>query len=313
MKAAPGGRGGDRIVRGVLREQSVRVVAVVTTGVAREAAERHGAVGAAAVALGRAATAGLLLATLTKDEERVTVQVLGNGPLGAIMVDANAGGGVRVCAKHPTATAPALPGTRVPLARAVGSDGVVRVARDLGLRDVVSGQTPIADGEIDTDLEHYLDASEQIASALACDTLLDADLDVAASGGILLQTLPGSGALPVLDALRERLRAGALCRRLAASPAPTAEALARDVLGEEAADLVVLDSRPVRFHCSCSRERAGATLALLGADELGAMAREDQGATVTCEFCRNEYRFARQELDDLRLQASASPAGAGQS
>ena len=47
-------------------------------------------VGAAAIAVARAATAGLLLATLTKDEERVTLQILGDGPLGTLTVDAAA-------------------------------------------------------------------------------------------------------------------------------------------------------------------------------------------------------------------------------
>src|SRR5678815_5437629 len=83
---------GDEIVRGVLADLPVRVVAAVTTGVAREAARRHQAGTAGAIALGRGLTAGLLLATLTKDDERVTLQVLGDGPLGGITVDANGAG-----------------------------------------------------------------------------------------------------------------------------------------------------------------------------------------------------------------------------
>ena len=55
------------------------------------------------MALGRGLTAGLLLATLTKDDERVTLQILGNGPLGGITVDANAAGTARAYVKHPGA------------------------------------------------------------------------------------------------------------------------------------------------------------------------------------------------------------------
>ena len=50
-----------------------RVVVVIATDAVREAAERHHASPAATVALGRGAMAGLLLATLTKDDERVSV------------------------------------------------------------------------------------------------------------------------------------------------------------------------------------------------------------------------------------------------
>src|SRR5689334_20675687 len=88
---APGSES-DEIVRGVLADVPVRVVAALTTGVAREAARRHQAGTAGAIALGRGLTAGLLLATLTKDDERVTLQVLGDGPLGGITVDAHGGG-----------------------------------------------------------------------------------------------------------------------------------------------------------------------------------------------------------------------------
>ena len=58
----------DEILRGTVGGGAARVVAVTTTSVAREAIRRHEATGAAAVALARGVTAGLLLATLTKDD-----------------------------------------------------------------------------------------------------------------------------------------------------------------------------------------------------------------------------------------------------
>jgi len=99
----------DEIVRGVLTDVPVRVVAALTTRVAREAARRHQAGPAGAIALGRGLTAGLLLATLTKDDERVTLQVLGDGPLGGVTVDAHGSGTARAYVKHPAggAIAPA--------------------------------------------------------------------------------------------------------------------------------------------------------------------------------------------------------------
>ncbi len=289
----------DRIVRSVLRLRSVRVVSVVTSEVAREAARRHGAVGAVAAAMARAATAGLLLATLTKDEERVTLQVLGDGPLGALTVDATAGGRVRVFVKRPGLAAPALAGAHVPLGRIIGRNGILSVVRDLGLKESVSGQTALIDGEIDTDVEGYLVGSEQIESAIGCEALLAQDLDIGVSGGVLLQTLPGSDDVPWIAAVRARLRSGLLAQILAAPEPPTAEHLARAVVGDDAADLHTLDVRPVTFFCPCTRDRAAATLRLLGAQELSSMITDDGGATVTCEFCRQDYRFAAADLEVL--------------
>lgn len=298
---------GDHLIRALLPEHGVRVIAAVSPEVTREAARRYGAAGGVVAVLGRSATAGLLLATLTKGHERITAELSGDGPLGKILVDADADGQARVYIKNPTIELPALPYAHVPVHRALGAEGVVRVARDLALREVVSGQTPLWGSEIDVDLEHYLETSEQIPSVLGCETLLGADLDVAASGGILLQTLPGSEALPLMNEVRARLRAGALTAALQNRPGIGAEALAETLLGSLAASLLVLDTRPLAFHCRCSRERASATISLFDDRELDEMSRQPEGTEVTCEFCHARYRFAPEEVGRLRAESRRPP------
>jgi molecular chaperone Hsp33 len=290
------------LLTGLLPGPNVRVVAALTGQVARDVARRHGAVGGAAAALGRAATAGVLLATLTKSRERITAEIAGGGRLGSLMVDAGGDGTVRVRVTHPEVPVAAVAGVHVPLGAALGTAGLVRVARDLGLREIVSGQTPLVDGEIDTDLERYLLTSEQIPSALGCETLLDDALDPGPSGGLLLQTLPGSEAVTLIERVRQQLREGTLARALAQAPAD-AESLARALLGAEADDLLLLSTRPLRFFCPCSKERAAQALATFGPKELGEMAREDQGAEVTCDFCRARHRFNRADLERIAAEA----------
>ena len=182
----------DEIIRCLIENGRARVVAATTTHTVREIARRHDARGVAAVALGRAVTAGLMLATLTKDEEQVTLQVLGDGPLGSVTVDARSSGRVRAYLKHPGAVpwSGTSGTTRVALAAAVGSKGVVSVIRDLGLAQNYAGQTTLRTGEIDSDVENYLLESEQIDSVLRCDTLVDGQGEVVASAGLLVQTLP---------------------------------------------------------------------------------------------------------------------------
>ncbi len=296
----------DHLITALLPLQNVRVVAASTSLLARDVARRHGAVGGAAAAMGRAATAGLLLATLTKNRERVTAELSGGGPLGKLMVDASGAGDVRVRITNPDVPVAASPGVHVRLGTALGSTGLVRVARDLGLRETVSGQTPLVDGEIDTDLEQYLLKSEQVPSALGCETLLDDTLDPGPSGGILLQTLPGSEAIPLIEQLRSDLRGGALARALLRDPVPDGEALVRILLGDEAQDLLLLSSRPLRFFCPCTKERAAQALSTFGPRELAAMVEEDQGAQVTCEFCRTNHRFSRQELQRVLVEVRRS-------
>src|SRR3954452_6944765 len=89
------------IGRCVLDGGAARLGVALTTPAVREAVRRHDASRLAALALARGATAGLLLSTLTKDQERVTLQLLGDGPFGGMTVDASSSGQVRAFLKHP--------------------------------------------------------------------------------------------------------------------------------------------------------------------------------------------------------------------
>jgi len=294
------------IVRCVLTDVPVRVVAAVTTGVAREAAARHGAGAAGAVALGRALTAGLLLATLTKDDERVTLQVLGDGPLGGITVDASGAGTARAYVKHPGAGRIAAGGTRPSLGAAVGRSGLVSVIRDVGLREDFSGATEIRSGEIDDDVERYLTESEQIESALACEASVGADGRVAAAAGILVQALPGSAGASDVAAARRLFAEGALARVVEIGRVVSGADLVAAVFGGRLGEVRVLDRRAVRFFCPCSRERADASLAMLGSTDLSEMILDDGRAEVTCNFCRARYDFDDKDLERIRRRAAGA-------
>ena len=295
----------DEIVRCVLVDLPVRVVAALTTGVAREAAHRHKAGPAGAVALGRGLTAGLLLATLTKDDERVTVQVLGDGPLGGVTVDANGDGSARAYVKHPGAGAIGAGVRRASLAGAIGRSGLVSVIRDVGLGENFSGTTAIDSGEIDVDVERYLTESEQIESALACETTAGADGAVTASAGILVQALPGEASIEVARA-RGLFADGALARVVAGAALASGEDLIRAVFEGRLGAFRVLDRRPARFFCPCSRPRAGDSLAMLGDADLSAMILSDGKAEVICNFCRARYDFDETELERIRRRASGA-------
>ncbi|HXI57886.1 MAG TPA: Hsp33 family molecular chaperone HslO [Polyangia bacterium] len=321
IKPAPA----DQIARAVWDGGVARVVVAITTATAREAVRRHEATRGAALALARGTTAGLLLATLTKDDERVTLQVIGDGPLSGVTVDARSSGGVRAYVKNPAAgllVRPALASgaasegdrQRPSLAPALGQNGVVSVIRDVGLRDNFSGQTPLVTGELDTDVEHYLNISEQIDSALACDALFTdgSSTTIAVSAGILVQALPGTAGSAVIERARFLFRAGALPAALAAGAPLSAEALGAAVLAElsgaGAGALQVLDVRPVHFECPCSRKRAAGSLALLGGAELASMIVEDGKAEVICNFCRERYDFSEAELETIRRETVPSGA-----
>lgn len=292
----------DHIIRALLDEPLVRIVAAITTEVTREASRRHGAVGAAQIALGRVSTTGLVLATLTKGGERVTLQISGRGRFGEIMADANDAGDVRAYVQNPNEVVAAGADERVQVADGVGTHGVVQVLRDLGLKERFTGQAPLISGEIDSDVEHYLRVSEQIESALGCEVILASPTEVGTAGGVLAQCMPGSEGLDVIRDLRHKLRNGRLFDALRAHA--TAEEVVLDLIGGEAHRLDVLDVRPVRFHCPCNPDRVVSALEMIGREALEQMIREDGGAEVTCNFCRERYHISVEELEQMIARRS---------
>lgn len=289
----------DPLLRALLRGRTLRVVAVSLGELAGEVAARHQVQGQLAVALGRAAASALLLAvTSAKDDQRVTLHVMGDGPVRAITADALAWGGVRVYASIDGELPPAGATARS-LAGLVGK-GHVGVVRDLGLRERYKGEAAITSGEIDEDVEHYLRISEQIDSALGADVLLDAEGRPRGGAALLLQALPGADddARDAIAALRERLRAGALAAYLATASAPLElTALITALLPEEPLD--TLEPSEARFYCPCTRERVRTTLKMLGETELLDMIREGRPAEVICNFCRERYEVDVAELAEL--------------
>jgi molecular chaperone Hsp33 len=292
----------DHLIRAIARDTGVRVCAAITTDVVVEAAARHALTPAATCAVGRALTSGLLLATMTKGGERVTVQLVGDGPIGSITVDATDAGDVRGYAAHPEAQ----PLARAPsiVAGTLGRNGVVNVLRDLGLRELYQGQVALTTGEVDEDVEAYLRTSEQVPSALGCEVLVGDDGRVVAAGGVLVQTLPDGDPARVRE-VQHALRTGRL-REVLAEGERTARGLGERLY--TAAPLeVVGDTRPVRFQCRCSAERIGEMLALLSTVDLDEMIADDKPAEVVCNYCNQCYQVERPQLERIRDQVAGHP------
>jgi molecular chaperone Hsp33 len=53
------------------------------------------------------------------------------------------------------------------------------------------------------------------------------------------------------------------------------------------------------WQCSCSRERVEKALITLGREEIEKVAVAEETIAITCEFCRSEYSFHREDLQRL--------------
>ena len=184
---------------------------------------------------------------------------------------------------------------KTPVGKAVGSSGTLTVVKDLGLKEPYSGSVPLVSGELGKDIAYYLSASEQVPSAVALGVYQDKTLSVEAAGGYLVQAMPDATEEDVTRVINnienlpppsEIIRNGASARGIIEM---ALSGLKIKILGEQ----------DLRFRCRCSKERFAGALVALGEKELDDMIREDHGAELTCEFCREQYSFTEDELKGL--------------
>jgi molecular chaperone Hsp33 len=282
---------GDTLVRGTAADGTVRCMAAVTTDLVAEAQRRHATSPTVAAALGRTLTGTLLLGASLKELDRLTVQIIGDGPIGGITAEANAQGQVRGYVRNPEAN-PDLNSKGKFDVRGVVGKGMFYVMResgyDIGLyREPYRGSVPLMSGEIAEDFAYYLTKSEQIPSAVALSVFLRASRAeeaprVTAAGGVMIQLMPGADEKTIAT-----IEAGVpQTTQMIREGAGPMEML-RTALGP--IEFELLDERPVSFACTCSYERFASILASIDRGELETMLREDRGAVMTCHFCNETY------------------------
>lgn len=279
------------IVRALAREGGIRGLACLTTGVVAEAARRHQASPGAKAALGYGLTGAALLGALLKVQQQVAIKVEGSGPLGKMVVESDNYGHIRGYIAQPAIEAP-LPVGPNDVAAIVGHLGRLTVVKDLRMKDLYESVVPLQTGRLDTDLTYYLIKSEQVPSLVEIGAIVDERGELRAAGGILLQLLP-DGDLALLSEMAERLDdlppVGEL---LAARETP--DSILRMLFGGQ--EYEILETQPLAFRCSCSRERSRQALKLIGRNEVAELMDEGE-AIIDCHFCHERYRFDRSELE----------------
>jgi molecular chaperone Hsp33 len=283
----------DYLVRVIAKEAGVRGLACVTTNLCNEIAARHEAAPTAAVCLARGLTGGALMGALLKVGQRLAMKVEGDGPLGKIMVEADAYGRLRGYVGDKTLNLPLIAGEHN-VVGAVGQFGFLTLVRDLKLKEMVDSVVPLQTATVDADLTFYLNQSEQVPSAVEIGVLADANGTIQTAAGFLIQALPPYEEATIQQVIG-RIR-----------NMPSIEQLLREGSGPE--DLLallftglayeVLEERPLSFRCTCNLERSEKALINLGREGLANLLETEGEAVVDCHFCGERYHF---DADDLAL------------
>lgn len=292
----------DKLVRAISKDGMVKAVAVTTKDITERARNIQKTLPAATAALGRALAAASMMGNALKEEDAsLTLQIKGGGPLGTVLAVSDHLGNVRGYVQNPQVDLPLREDGKLDVGRAVGCDGTLTVIKDIGLKEPYIGSVGLLGGEIAEDLAAYFVESEQIPTACALGVLVDRDQSVKASGGYIVQLLPGAGEDVIARVEGGVMAAGPVTGLLDRGDDP--EALIRTVLSDF--EVEILETSLIEYRCYCSRERVERALISMGVSELEDLLQEQGGCELGCQFCDKVYRYSAEELRELieRLKA----------
>ncbi|GAA0368532.1 Hsp33 family molecular chaperone HslO [Alkalibacterium iburiense] len=263
------------------------------------AQEKHETWSAATAALGRAMVGTTLLGATLKGNDKLTVRIAGGGPVGYLLIDSNAKGETKGFIKNPFVSLPLNDQGKIDVKGAVGTDGMMTVSKDLGMKDPFVGQVPIVSGELGEDFTYYMAHSEQIPTAIGLSVLVNPDETVKTAGGFMIQVLPGASDATIQkveQAIAELPQVSKLMNQ-----GETPEEILRRLVPDGSSH--ILEEMPVSFTCDCSKDRFETAIVTLGEKEIEEMIDEDKGAEAVCQFCRTKYYFNEEELTKLKEEA----------
>ena len=291
----------DYIAIATAANHRIRAYAATTRLTVEQARRRHDTSPVISAALGRLLTAAGMMGALLKSEtESVTLRISGDGPAGMLVAVADAAGNVKGYAGENGVDLPPSPQGKLDVGRAIGS-GTLSVTRDAGTGEPFTGTIELLSGEIAEDLTYYFAVSEQTPSSVGLGVLMNRDNTVRRAGGFLVQLMPDAGE-EIVEKLEARLR----------SIDPVTAMLDRGMSPEDiltcifdGMGLEFMGTRPVRFHCGCSREKTLRIIAGLDPKALDEWVGKGLETEVVCEYCGERYTFSAREV----LEAVAARHG----
>ena len=289
----------DYMVRAIDETGSIRIFSSNTTNLVEHSREIHQTSPVSTAALGRVMTASLLMGdTLKNDNDKVSIQVTGDGLIKNILAISNSRGEVKGYISNPRAELPLKRKGKLDVGGAIGN-GNLTVIKDLGMREPYVGQTQLVSGEIAEDLAHYFATSDQQPSVVALGVLIEKDYTVKAAGGYIIQVLPNAEE-EVIVKLEENISKAEPVSTLI-EKGYTPEEVIEYIC--EGLDMKILEKKDLKFVCDCCEDRIERALISIGEKDLTEIIEEDGQAEICCEFCDTKYQFDKDNLTNLLERA----------
>ncbi len=285
----------DYLIRAIAANNEIRVFAVDSTGICEYARKIHNNSRLASESLGRMMSVGLMMGQMLKsNDDKLTLQILGDGPMHHIIVTSGLSGTVRGYVSNPSVT---LEGdsTQFDILKAIGPNAALTVIRDMGLKEPYVSSIDLHSGDIADDFTFYFVQSEQTPTSVRLGVLTDESGGVKASGGFIIQLMPFTKQ-EVISKLENNLQK-ALSVTDYFREGKNVEEILKTVL--DGFDFTITDRKPVSWGCNCSYERGKEVLGTLKDGDLESMIEDGKNIEVNCDFCAKTYVYTPEDLREI--------------
>lgn len=278
----------DKLYRFLFQNRAVRGEWVRLNQTFTETLNTHQYPKAVQNLLGEMLVATSLLTATLKFEGTITVQIQGDGALKLAVVNGNHQQQLRALARVDGEIS-----DNASLAEMIGNGVlVISIIPEKGER--YQGVIGLDKPTISECLEDYFARSEQLATQLVI--RVGEYQGQAVAGGTLLQIVPDGTGTPEdfehLATLASTIKDEELFGL-------SAEELLYRLFHEETVE--VYQPQQTEFKCGCSRERSGAAILLLPAEDISEMLAEKNGVIdMQCECCGTQYFFDQNAIDELK-------------
>ena len=286
----------DRIKKYLALEGKVSISIKESTNLVEEARKIHDLTPTTTAALGRLITATALMGVELKNEQdSISVQIKGDGPIGSMVAVADRFPRVRAYMQNPHIELPLNEKGKIDVGGAVGKAGYLNIIKDIGLKEPYIGIVPLISGEIAEDFARYFVESEQKPTAIALGVLVDKN-GVSRAGGYILSLMPDASD-DIVTKIEENIKKIPSISKILAKIAKLDE-IAKIITGDDNIELLEENIYP-KYECNCSKEKFERGLISLGKTELEDILKEEKDTEILCHFCNKKYIFDKKTIKEL--------------
>ncbi len=277
-------------------DEKVLVIVIEATNMINELRNLHGLSNVATATIGRSLMATTMMSSMLKEKEnRITVQIKGDGPLKSIVVCGNSSLNMKAYVSNPNVELPLNKNGKLDVSKAIGK-GYINVVKDIGLKEPYIGFSQLVSGEIAEDFAYYFVTSEQTPCAVSLGVNISKNNIVQKAFGYIIEPLPecDENIIEVLENINSNINS---ITDLAIDLGDIDD-IAKTITGDN--NIKCVEDKNPKLECDCNEKRIEKTIIALGKKDAIESAKNNNGVLeIFCNFCNKVYSYDIESIEKL--------------